>query len=164
MVSAKKSKTRFFSKQHCLKQFYANVTSRKIPCFHFPLNFKKPNFGTNWSFCFFFPKKTPKMFCQNMFIQLSAFMLLQPHAKNQKSSMLWFLKNLKTSFGAYFWVPFSPKTSKQIFSQKIILFNSSLYAAATLYKKSEKFNALKKSSFWVSVGPKTSKICIYFKF
>ena len=49
----------------------------------FPIKLKKPNFGGR----FFALKFQKQQVCHNMFPRLSAFTLLQLHAKTQKNSM-----------------------------------------------------------------------------
>ena len=78
-----------------LMQFQAFILKLEIPSFHTKLPFP----SIFMPFCFKSPP--PKKNCQNKFIQFPAFMLLELPAKNQESSINWFVTKLKkTYFGA----------------------------------------------------------------
>lgn len=82
-----------------LMQFQAFILKLEIPSFHTKLPFP----SIFMPFCFKSPPplSPPQKNCQNKFAQFPAFMLLELHAKNQESSINWFVIKLKkTYFGA----------------------------------------------------------------
>ena len=75
-------------------------------------------------------------------------MLLQLHAKNQKSSKHWFFIKLDDLIFRLFWTTFDPKTLKQSYSKKNICVNFKCLWCCNLMEKNQK-----SSMYWLLIIP-----------